>query len=82
MTETINQNFFQTYDLGCAGALVSAGYHLKNLDKSQPRKAQFLFVKEESIEQSVEDYFSGNFQVDALAFFNALKNLKNRIYSS
>lgn len=83
MTKTINQNqTFKTFDLGLSGALLTDGFKLTSLNKNNPKKVSFCFAYEDGVNQAVEDYFSGNFQVDALAFFNALKNLKNRIYSN
>jgi len=73
---------FQTFDLGCAATLVTDNFRLVKLDKFNPKKVLFCFEHHEDINKAVENYFSGNFQVDALAFFNALKNLKNRLYST
>lgn len=81
MKNTINDSPFEVRDLGLCGALLLGNFKLLNLDKTNPRKTIFLFQYEESIKQAVEDYFSNNFQVDALEFFTTLKNLKNRIYT-
>lgn len=83
MTNTITQNkTFQTFDLGLASALISAGYHLLNLDKSNPRKVQFFFKDSNSIQVVVENYWSDSLKVNARTHFENLKMLKNRIYSS
>ena len=83
MTKTIKllNKVFQTYDLGCAAGLLSEHFKLLKLDKTNIKRVLFRFEYESGIEQAVADYFSGNFQVDAQAYFNHIKSLKNRIYS-
>lgn len=83
MIKTINQNqSFQTYDISLASFLIYAGFKLTKLDRFNPKKILFCFEHKEGIGQIVEEYFSGNCQVDPLEFFNTLKNLKNRIYTN
>ena len=82
MNQPITQNQqFDTYDLGCAAALISENFKLKKIDKSNPKRALFCFTYEPDIYKAVNDYFSSNFQVDALQFFNSIKTLKNILYS-
>ncbi len=73
---------FSTYDLGLAGALLTGGFKLISLNKTNPKKVSFHFPQEEDLDRAVEDYFSGNFQVDAQTYFNHIKSLKNRIYTN
>ena len=74
-------NYFYTFDLGCSAALISAGFELVSLDKSNPRKVQFIFRREIGIEKVVDDYWADRLEVKARAFFDNVKMLKNRIYS-
>ncbi len=76
-----NQDFM-TFDLGCASALVSSGLELVSLDKSNPKKVQFVFKREAGIEKIVNDYFADKLEVKARKFFDDIKSIKNRIYSS
>ncbi len=82
MTKTTNQKQFSTFDLGLTGALLTHGFRLLSLNKTNPKKVSFNFEHEEGLDQAVEDYFSSNFQVDAQTYFNHIKSLKNRIYSN
>ena len=70
-----------TYDLGCSAALVCAGFELLNLDKVNPRKALFVFRKQDGIEDVVDAYWSDRLEVKARAYFDTVKMLKNRLYS-
>ena len=72
---------YATFDLGCAATLATAGFGLVSLDKSNPRKVQFVFSREAGIEKVVEDYWADRLEVKARTFFDNLKMLKNRIYS-
>jgi len=74
-------NYFYTFDLGCSAALISAGFELVSLDKTNPRKVQFIFHREIGIEKVVDDYWADRLEVKARTFFDNVKMLKNRIYS-
>lgn len=81
MQKTINQNrLYEVTDLGLSGALLLDNFRLIDLNKTNPRKVIFLFEYRDNIKQAVNDYFSNNFQVDALEYFGTLRTLKNRIY--
>ena len=80
--QKLNTNdYYFTYDLGCSSALISSGYELVSLDKTNPRKVQFIFRREVGIEKVVDDYWADRLEVKARAFFDNIKMLKNRIYS-
>lgn len=72
---------FSTYDLGACAGLISAGYTLLQIDKTKGVKALFLFENSDEIIESAQQYWRGELQVDALTYFNALKNIKNQLYS-
>ena len=73
---------FTTYDLGVSTALLCAGFELLSVDKgANPRKALFIFKKEEGIEDVTDRYFSDRLDVKARSFFDHLKALKNKLYS-
>ncbi len=75
-------SLFSTYDLGAAASLVCTGYTLQIIDKTHGTKALFLFENSEEIIESAQMYWRGELRVDALAYFNTLKNIKNQLYSS
>jgi len=74
--------FYLTYDLGCSSALVSSGFELVSLDKSNPKKVQFIFRRELGIEKVADDYFADRLELKARGFFDNIKSIKNRLYSS
>ena len=73
---------YQTTDIGSATALVSLGYSLACLDKSNPRRALFVFDNSTGIQAILKDYWSGSLSVDAKTYFETHKWLKSRIYNS
>jgi hypothetical protein len=77
-----NKNYFSTYDLGLAAALISVGFDLVSLNKQDPHRVLFIFGKKIGIDKRVNDYFSGKLKVSARSLFDNIKMLKNRIYSS
>jgi len=70
-----------TYDLGVSTALLCAGFELVGIEKSNPRKALFLFKKEARIEDVANQYFADRLEVKARSYFDHLKALKNKLYS-
>ena len=72
-------DYYKTSDLGLAAA-ISMLYPLDLIDKSNPRRAVFAFVRQEGIDQCVEGYWSGEFKVTPRDYFSQLKYLKSRLY--
>lgn len=75
-------NPFSSYDLGCICGLVTVGYKLLQIDRTHGVKALFLFENSDEIIESAQMYWRGELRVDALTYFNTLKNIKNQLYSS
>jgi len=76
----MNQNF-STYDLGLATVLVTLGYKLLKLDKTNPKKVRFVFQEEKNIDKAMMEYWNDKIKLPAQTLFNNQKMLKNRIYS-
>ena len=70
-----------TYDLGVSSALMCSGFELLALDKTNPRKALFIFRRTDQIDEIADQYFADRLEVKARSFFDAVKALKNRLYS-
>jgi hypothetical protein len=70
-----------TYDLGVSAALTCAGFELLQVEKSNPRKALFVFRRTDGIDDAADQYFADRLELKARAFFDAIKALKNRLYS-
>ncbi len=72
---------FLTFDLGLASALATLGYELWEIDKTNPRKAKFVFRQDKDIEKAVNDYWNNNLSVNARSIVDNQKMIKNRLYS-
>ena len=72
---------FATHDLACAASLIVCGFELISLNRNDPRKIKFIFRSEEKIHETVKKFWDGNLKVDAQSYFNAVKRIKNQIYS-
>lgn len=75
-------NFFTTYDLGATAALICSGYELMAVDKRNPSKALFVFRWDDGINETVDDYWADRLEVKARRYFDSLKAVKNKLYSS
>lgn len=74
-------DYFYTSDLALA-SLISLYYPLEVIDRTQnPHKAQFIFKKEEKLNELIELYWKCEIRVEPQAYFNQLKNIKARLYS-
>lgn len=74
-------DYFKTSDLALATAL-SLWYPVVVIDRANPQKAEFLFKREENLEEVVQAFWKRELNVDALTYFNQLKVLKNRLYEN
>jgi hypothetical protein len=77
-----NINYFYSYDMGLSAALITVGFHLVSLDRADRRKTHFVFKREQDMEREIEAYWSKELSVSALTYFDTLKMLKNRLYST
>lgn len=76
-----SDTYWATFDLGCSGALVAKKFSLVFLNKENPRKVQFIFLKKVGIEKVINDYWANTLEVKAREFFDAIKMIKSRLYS-
>ena len=73
---------YRSYDLGLASALVHVGFSLLELDRGNGKKVELIFTKTRELEEAVKRFWSGELSVDAQGYFEAIRSVKNRIYSS
>lgn len=80
----MNQQFpeYRSYDLGLASALVQVGFALSGLDRNNGKRVEFIFDKTPELEGAVTRFWSGELLVDAQGYFEAIRSIKNRIYST
>jgi len=73
---------FLNYDIGLSSALTTLHFELLSLNRDNPRKIGFVFLRSPELEEAAQEYFAGRLMLDARSFFENTKMLKNRIYSS
>ena len=57
------------------------GYELLSLDRANPRKVLFVFRRTDKVDDIANAYLVDRLELNARAFFDQLKALKNRLYS-
>ena len=74
-----SNNIYKTTDLAIATA-ISLFHPLTSIDRQNPRKAEFLFQKEDGFDDLIEKYWRGELKVEPQAYFNQLRIIKARLY--
>lgn len=76
---------FQTYrqsDLGLAAFLVASGCQIKELDRTNPRRVDFVFERTPQLESLAEKYWSNqSVHLVPQYYWLAIKSLKARVHS-
>lgn len=72
-------NYYSTSDLALATA-ISLWYPIEVIDRANSHKAQFLFKRDEKLNQLIEAYWKNELKVSPLVYFNQLKIIKARLY--
>jgi hypothetical protein len=76
----IKTNYYQSSDLGCCAALITAGFVLRKIDKSNPKRVVFSFNLTDELSEASEAYLSDSLRVKARKYFENLRVIKSRIY--
>jgi hypothetical protein len=79
--QTEDSNVFTTYDLGVSAALLTAGYKLRGLNRSNNRRVLFVFEYKDGIEISANRFYTDELRVKARSYFDNLKALKSKLYA-
>jgi hypothetical protein len=74
-------DFYRTSDLALA-TTISLFYPIEAIDKQNPRKAYFVFKREEGLDELIEKYWKGELRIEPKTFFNQLRVIKARLYGS
>lgn len=61
-------------------AYLALWYPIEAIDRTNPQKARFIFKRDKQMDKLIELFWRGQAQVNPLAYFNALKNVKARLY--
>ena len=73
-----NEMQMKTSDTALAAYLYCSGTHLKEIDRSNPRRCVFVFDSPKP--ELLVNWQSGQATVNALAFYNAYQALKARLF--
>lgn len=73
---------FKTQDLNLSAVLIAKGFNLQEVLKSPNNRATFCFYSHNDMDKVINDYWNNNLFITPQELFNALKLLKNRIYST
>ena len=80
MTQVDSLNdFYSTSDLALAAA-ISLWHPIEAVDRTNPSKAQFLFKRDESLNQLIKTFWKQELRIEPQAYFNQLKIIKSRLY--
>ncbi len=81
MSKVKQVNFLKSSDISLLSALCVHGYSIQKIERQDSGKAVFWMERDEKIDDLIQKFFNHKLEVDALGFFNALKELKTRIYN-
>jgi len=74
--------YFNTFDIYLAAILVSLGFEISKLDRTDTKRVEFCFKHNEKLDEIVQRYWDKELSLEPQALFANLKQLKNRIYST
>ena len=78
--ENLNLNeYYSSSDLGIS-TTISLFYPIEVIDRTNPKKAQFLFKRSEELDQFIEAYWKNELKVSPQSYFNQLRVIKSRLY--
>jgi hypothetical protein len=81
MSQELNENYYQTSDLSLATTL-SLWCPIEDIDRSNPRKALFIFRRTSELEKLIDQYFRNEIKISPQVYFNQLRVIKARLYAN
>lgn len=80
--EQYDNDGFRTYDLALASALVSHGFPITGIEKTQyGGRSSFIFNRTDKLDEVIQAYWADKLTVNPKAYFDVLKHIKTRLYS-
>lgn len=80
--ENQSNQYFKTSDLALCATLCFYGYSIESIDKTNPKKAEFVIKRNDQLENILKAYWNYQLKVEPKAYFNFLKEIKARLYSN
>ena len=81
LTTQITKGNYKTSDLSLI-TILSLSFPVKTIEKTNSKRLLFCFESTKELNKCIENYWAGDLQVEPQKFFNQLKTIKTRIYSS
>ena len=75
------QNIFISSDLAIV-AVISLYCPIIEVDKTNPRKAQFVFERNSKLDSLLDKYWKQKLLIEPRAYFDQLKAIKARLYAN
>lgn len=95
MNDNLNENFkkniqedinkmtqFNTSDFYLASCLVSMGFSVYRLDKTDPERCQFIFKRNSGLDDAIDKYWENKLKINPKIIFDSQRFLKSRIHSN
>ena len=82
MNTQSTDKYFKTSDLALGATLCYLGYAIEAIEKISYSKSLFLINKDDKLDGLIKDFWAHKLQVEPVAFFNSLKEIKNRLYDN
>jgi len=73
------EDYYATSDLSLA-TTISLWYPIDAIDRTNPRKATFLFKRNEKLSELLDSYWRRELKIEPQAYFGQLKAVKARLY--
>ena len=81
MNINTEQKTFTSSDLAIVAA-ISLYYPIIEVDKTNPRKAQFVFERTSNLDSLLEKYWNKELLIEPRAYFDQVKAIKTRLYAN
>ena len=73
------ENYYRTSDMALA-TVISLTHAIEEVDRQNPRRAEFMFRQSADLNQLIEAYWKGELRVEPQKFFSQLRTVKARLY--
>ncbi len=70
--------YYNTTDMGLSALLLTLGFKLIVIDKTNPKRATFIFPESKELQEAISHYWTSNER----KYFDNIRLLKNRLYSA
>ena len=83
LMDYLNQTeVFETSDLALASTLCYFGYKIEAINRENPNKSLFIFLRDEKIDDFIESFWKYELSVEPARFFGLTKEIKSRLYNN